>query len=154
MKNILIIVLLMSHLCSCSQSHEIAGEYEKVSNSGSVQSLLKLHPDGTFHFDSYSVRQIEGPNLRITSPGKENLPAEPSISGKGKWSAENDIIYFTTNGDTDVDHNYPLNFNDTKAKFKNESSNNSSEEKAIAKLEFLESGIFWIDGLELKKKNP
>ena len=138
----------MSCMSSCSQSHDIAGEYEKISKSGSVQSLLKLHPNGTFHFDSYAVRQIEG-NLRI----KGDLPAEPSISGRGKWRAENDVIYFGTDRDTDIDHNYTLNFDDTKAKFKNESSKNSSDEKTIAKLEFFESGIFWIDGLELKKRN-
>jgi len=147
MKNILFIALMMSCLCSCSQSQNIAGEYEKISISGSVQCLLKLHPNGTFHFDSYSVKQIEG-NLSI----KGNLPAEPSISGRGTWSAENDVIYFATNPDMDIDHNSTLNFNDTKAKFKNESSRNSSDEKAIAKLEFFESGIFWIEGLELIKR--
>jgi hypothetical protein len=81
------------------------------------------------------------------------LPAEPSISGRGTWRAENDIIYFGTNPNTDIDHNSTLNFNDTKAKFINASSDNISNEKPIAKLEFFESGIFWINGIELKKRN-
>ncbi|QLG46615.1 hypothetical protein [Costertonia aggregata] len=149
MKYILLIVLMMSCLWSCSQSHDITGEYEKVLKSGSVQSLLKLNQNGTFRFDSYSVRQIDGTNL----PVNENLPTESSISGKGRYRVKNDVIYFTTDGDTDIDHNYPLNFNDTKAKFKNGYSKNSSNERAIAKLKFFESGIFWIDGLELKKRN-
>ncbi len=129
---------MMSYLCSCSQSHDIAGEYETKSESGIV--LLKLYPSGAFHFDSYNN-------------GFQGLPAEPSISGRGTWRAENDVIYFVTNPDTDIDYNSTLNFNDTKAKFKNDSSNNISNEKAIAKLEFFESGIFWINGIELKKRN-
>jgi hypothetical protein len=129
---------MMSCLCSCSQSHDIAGEYE--TKSGAVRYLLKLYPSGAFHFDSYNEF-------------KQGLPAEPSISGRGTWNAENDVIYFRTNPDTDLDHNYTLNFNDTMAKFKNDSSKNVSNEKAIAKLEFFESGIFWINGIELKKRN-
>lgn len=148
MKNFLFIALMMSCLSSCSQSHDIAGEYEKLSKTGSVQFLLKLHPNGTFHFDSYSIKQIEG-NLRING----NLTAETSMSGRGKWRADNDVIYFGTDRDSDIDYNYTLNFDDTKAKYKNESSKNSSDEQPIAKLEFFESGIFWIDGLELKKRN-
>lgn len=124
-------------LVSCSQSHDIAGEYEII---GPVQYLLELNPDGTFYFDSYN---------KVNS----GLPAEPSISGRGTWRAENDIIYFGTNPDTDIDHNYTLNFNDKKAKFKNESSEDLSNKKTIAKLQFMESGIFWINGIELKKRN-
>lgn len=143
----------MSCLCSCSQSHDIAGEYEKNSKTGSIQFLLKLHENGTFHFDSYSVRQIEGNGLR----NKGNMPGEPSISagmsGRGTWKAENDVIYFRTDGDTDIDHIYTLNFENTKANFKHEFSKDSSSTKAISKLEFFESGIFWINGMELKKRN-
>lgn len=130
---------MMSCLCSCSQSHEIAGEYETKSRLGIT--ILKLDPNGAFQFDSYNKGLIAG------------MPAEPSIRGKGTWSAENDVIYFATNPDTDIDHNSTLNFNDTKAKFKNESSKDLSNEKVIAKLEFFESGIFWINGIEFKKRN-
>lgn len=139
----------MSCLCSCSHSHDIAGEYEKISKSGLVQYLLELHPNGTFHFDSYAVRQIEGNNLRIEG----SLTMEPGLRGRGTWSAEKDVIYFETNPDKDIDYSNTLNFNDTKAKFKNEPSKNLSDEKAIAKLEFIESGIFWINGIELEKRN-
>lgn len=139
MKNIVVIVLMMSCLYSCSQSHDIAGEYETKSGSGIY--LLKLYPGGTFQFDSY------------TTGLKQGLPAEPSISGRGNWRAENNIIYFSTNPEMDIDQNYTLNFNDTMAKFQNESSKKSPNEKTIVKLEFLESGIFWINGIELKKRN-
>lgn len=130
---------MISCLCSFSQVQEIAGEFEKKSRTSIV--LLKLYPSGTFQFDSY------------TKGLKAGTPAEPSISGIGTWSAENDVIYFATNPDTDIDHNYTLNFNDTKAKFKNESSKDLPSEKATVRLEFLESGIFWINGMQLKKRN-
>ena len=103
--------------------------------------LLKLHPNGVFQFDSYNKGLRAG------------TPAEPSISGRGTWSAINDVIYFATNPDTDIDHNSTLNFNDTKAKLTFESSRDSSNEEAIATLEFFETGIFWINGIELKKRN-
>lgn len=147
MKSYLLIALMMSCMYSCSQSHDIAGEYEKTSKNGSVQHLLKLHPNGTFHFDSYAIKQIEG-NLSL----KGNLTAEPGISGRGKWRRENDIIHFETYPDTDIDHNYPLNFNDTKARIRFEPSRDAYNEKAITKLEFLESGIFWISGTEFEKR--
>lgn len=148
MKYFLIIAWMLPCLSSCSHAHDIAGEYEKLSKNGEVQHVFKLHPNGTFHFDSYAVRQIEG-NLRIDG----NIPAEPSTGGRGTWSVENDVIYFGTDRDTDIDHNYTLNFNGTKARFKTESSKSSSDEKAIAKLEIFESGIFWIDGLEFKRRD-
>lgn len=135
-------------LSSCSQTQDIAGEYEKLSTSGSVQHLLKLHPDGTFHFDSYSIKQIEG---KISL--KENLTTEPSMSGRGTWSAKNDIIYFRTDRVSDIDYNNTLNFNATKAKIKNESSKKSDLENPITKLEFFESNIFWINGIDFIKRN-
>ncbi len=144
MKNLLLIVMAMSGLFSCSQSHDMTGEYERISKSGSVQYLLKLHPNGIFSFDSYGFRQIEGKNTQI----KGNMPTEPSMSGRGKWRAENDIVHFVTDRDVDVDHNYPLNLDNTKARFKN-----PSDEKAMAELEFLESEVFWISGIELKKRS-
>lgn len=84
MKSFLFMALMMYCLCSCSQSNEVAGEYEK--NSGSVRYLLKLYPTGGFQFDSYNELKL-------------GLPAEPSISGRGIWRAENDVIYFETNPD-------------------------------------------------------
>jgi hypothetical protein len=129
---------MMSCLNSCSQSPDLAGEYETQSESSIF--LLKLYPSGVFHFDSYNN-------------GFQGFPAEPSISGRGTWSAENDVIYFATNPDTDIDYDNTLNFNDTKAKFTSGFSKNSTDKKTIAKLEFFESGIFWIIGVELKKRN-
>ncbi len=117
MKNLLRIALLMSCLTSCSQSHDIAGEYER--KSGTSIYLLKLHPSGVFHFDSYT-NGLNG-NLPSNNKLSGNQPAEPSISGRGTWRADNDVIYFSTNRDTDVDYEYTLNFTDTKAKFISES---------------------------------
>ncbi len=76
-----------------------------------------------------------------------------AMSGRGTWRVENNIIYFSTDPDSDIDYENTLNFNETKAKYKTGTSDDMSDEKAQAKLEFIESGIFWIDGIELKRKN-
>jgi hypothetical protein len=96
---------------------------------------------------------MEGPNLRI----KGNPPSDPGISagisGRGNWSAENDVIYFGTDRETDIDYNYTLNLDETRAKFKIEPCGKSSGENPIAELEFIESGIFWMNGIEMEKRN-
>ena len=150
MKNLLFLALVLSWLSSCSQSQNIAGEYEKLSENGSIEFLLKLNPDGTFHFDSYSVRQIDGNALSLNV--KKNLPAGPGLSGKGSWSVEKAVIYFRTNPTTDKNYKNTLDFNETKAKYVINSSEDISNEIQIEKLEFFDAGIFWIEGLELIKR--
>lgn len=158
MKNFLFIALFMSCLCSCSQSNDVAGEYQKTSKSGSVQFLLTLNPNGTFHFDSYGIRQVEGKILNINAsssaaPGNgSTVISGNAMSGRGTWRAENNIIYFSTDPDSDIDYANTLNLNETKAKFETGTSEDMSDEKAPAKLEFIESGIFWIKGIELEKR--
>ncbi len=137
MKNILFVALMMSCLYSRSQSHDIAGGYE--TKSASSIFLLKLHPDGTFLFDSYNK-------------GFQGLPAEPSMSGRGTWSIAHGIISFETDPEKDINHNYTLNFNDTQAKYTDGISEEPANADTAAKLEFIASGIFWINGIELKKR--
>lgn len=127
MKNSATILLMAFCLHSYAQSHEITGEY--ATTQGSVHYLLKLHPNGTFHFDSYNK-------------GFHGLPAEPSIGGRGTWSVENGVIYFGTDPEQDIDHNYTLNFNNTKAKYTVRFSEDAANENAADKLEFLQTGIF------------
>lgn len=139
MKKLLFLAAVMSCLSSFSQSYDIAGEYERKSKAGQI--LLQLNLNGAFQFHSY------------TTGLQSNFPHEPSTSGRGTWIVENDIIYFATDLEIDKNHNFTLNFNQTKAKFTPESVKGSADEKAPAKLEFLESGIFWVNGIELKNRN-
>ncbi len=136
---------MISCLYSCAQSHDIAGDYEKISKDGSVEYLLELRANGTFLFDSYTIRQVEGKSIQI----KGGMTTEPSIRGRGRWRAENDMVHFETDRNTDIDHNYPLNLHGTRAKYRG-----ASDEKAIAEVEFVESEVFWITGIELVRKNP
>lgn len=151
MKNSIFLVLLLNWLSSCSQSQNVAGEYEKVSESGSVEFLLKLNPDGTFQFDSYSVRQIDGAVLNINS--KKTLPTGIGLSGKGTWSEERNVIHFKTNPTIDISYKNTLDFNATRAMFVLESSIKLLKEKELAEIDFFDSEIFWIEGLELIKRN-
>ena len=105
---------------------------------------MELRANGTFSFDSYTIRQTEGKNIQI----KGGRITEPSMSGRGRWRAENDMVHFETYRDTDIDHNYPLNLHGTRAKYRD-----TSDEKAITALEFQDSSVFWINGIELVRRS-
>ena len=151
MKKLLFTVLMLSWLNSCSQAEDMVGEYEKVSEHGSIEFLLTLNPDGTFQFDSYTVRQIDGDAMSLNS--KKASPTGPGLSGRGTWSVKRDVIHFRTNPATDKNYKYPLDLDGARAKFRLNSSNESSKEKELAKIDFVDSKIFWVEGLALKKRN-
>ena len=147
MKKLLFIALSLLWLNSCAQAPDIAGEYEKVSEHGSIEFQLKLEPDGVFQFDSYTVRQIEGDAMNLNS--KKAPPAGPGLSGRGTWSIKGNVIHFRTNPATNKNYKYTLDLDGARAKY----LMYTSEEKELAKINFVDSKIFWIEGMELQKRN-
>ena len=137
MKNTLLALFLLSNLTSCSQSYRFVGDYE--AKYGSIQYLLTLNPDGTFLFRSYNDFKYGAP--------------EPSISGKGTWQSEKNMISFATNPQKDLDHAHTLIFNNSKATFESKFPRNKDNEIIVTKLSFFESDIFWVKGIELKRRN-
>ena len=146
MKYVLFTTLCLSSLCTWSQSRDIAGVYENISKSGSPQYVLTLHPDGSFQFDSYAVRQVDGRVMQINRDIPPATIAGSGLSGRGYWSVNKNIIHFSIDRKRDISHHFTLNFGDTMAKY-------SSHKKSDAKLEFIRSGIFWIEEIEFVKRN-
>lgn len=142
MKLIIIALLLISNLTTFSQSNQFVGDYNRILGKEGVHLIeykLTLNPDGTFVFHSYSNNQ-------------KGIPPEVNTYGKGKWSAKGNVITFFSDKEDDFDEKYTLDFNNSKARFVTKHPRDKSNRVVKTRLQFFESGIFWIKRLEIFKK--
>ena len=126
MKNLIYFVTIIIGLNSFSQSVKYVGLYENKTESEDgikVEYKLSLNSDGTFLFHFY----------------QDQIFYEDNDKAKGKWSVKNNSILFLVNRKVDIDENHKLDFGKTKAKIENKN------------LKLYDSGIFWINDVELKK---
>jgi hypothetical protein len=141
MKLLLSAFLLISNLTLLAQSNQFAGDYNRsLSEEGKhvIEYKLTLNPDGTFVFHSYSKMQ-------------GGTPPEVHTYGKGKWSAKDNIITFSSNKTEDFDAKYTLDFNNSKARFTAKNPRDKSDTIVKTRLTFLESGIFWMKKMDVFK---
>ncbi|MDQ6531799.1 copper resistance protein NlpE N-terminal domain-containing protein [Flavobacterium sp. LHD-85] len=140
MKLILAALLLILKLNLFAQSNQFAGDYTR-SLSDEIHKLeykLTLNPDGTFEFHSYS--NIQG-----------GTPQEVNKYGKGKWSAKDNLITFSSDKKTDLDQKYTLDFSHSTARFVTKNPRDKSDKIVKTKLQFLESEIFWMRRIDIFK---
>jgi len=126
------LTILLFTLCHgiSAQNDAITIVYEKIyeiNGGGLHKRQLKLHSDGTFVFHSY--RKI-----------KAGSPDENSFA-KGTWVTKNDLYIFSTEGNSDFDEKYTLDFDKSRARIFKDSS-----------IRFLNSKISWVKGMPLDKK--
>lgn len=140
MKIKLTLFLLISCLTSYAQSSKLVGEYHmKNDNSGMSQEYtLILKEDGTFLFNQYWK---ESPK-RLYFKDQDGMQSTGNEKGKGKWIYKNNTVVFISDTESEIDQNYRLNFNNSKAKLENNSS-----------LVFWKSELFWLENLKMKKKS-
>ena len=142
MRYIFLLVLILANTTLLAQTDEYVGEYgikHELLNAGVLEYNLSLKPDGTFIFHSYR-------NIDPSQP-KEN------IYGQGKWTVEkNNLIYFYTSSENDLDETHTLNFTDTKARIIKKSPRNLSKKDIKEAILFYNSEIFWVEGWKLFKK--
>ena len=103
-----------------------------------IEYKLTLHQDGTFVFRSYS---------KI----KNGFLPEVNKYGKGKWIAKDNVITFSSNKQEDFDEKYTLDFTNSKARFVTKNPRDRSDRIIKTKLTFVESEIFWMQGLDVFK---
>lgn len=134
-EKLLFFLFTVSFFCSFSQS--IEGEYGFTKDNAHVSSqyFLSLNEDGTFVFKNYWKSISE-----VSSAGEE--------FGKGKWSYTDGVITFLSDPDSDINQDYRLNMNNTKAEITRTDHHGIMEQS----LKFVESKIFWLIGLELFKE--
>ena len=141
MKLLLTTLLLIFNLTLFAQSNAFAGDYNRTfSKEGDhlIEYKLTLHQDGTFVFHSYS---------KI----KNGVPPEVNKYGKGKWTAKDNVITFSSNKQEDFDAKYKLHFNNSKARFVTKNPRDKSDRIIKTKLTFVESEIQWIQRLDVFK---
>lgn len=141
MKLLITALLLISNFTLFAQSNQFAGDYSRsLSEEGKhiIEYKLTLNQDGTFIFHSYS--KIQG-----------GIPPEVNTYGKGKWSAKDNVITFTSNKKEDFDEKYTLDFNNSKARFVTKSPRDKSDKIVKTRLQFLESEIAWMKRVDIFK---
>jgi hypothetical protein len=141
MKLLLATLLLISNLTVLAQSNGFAGDYNRTFSKERDHLLdykLTLNPDGTFLFHYYS---------KI----KNGIPAEVNKYGKGKWTAKDNVITFSSNKQEDFDEKYTLDFNNSKARFITKNPRDKSDRIIKTRLAFLESEIPWMQRIDIYK---
>ncbi|OUR91795.1 hypothetical protein A9Q87_08280 [Flavobacteriales bacterium 34_180_T64] len=122
------------------QSEHI-GIYQAIYNmndGAQIKYTLTLNENGTFNFHFYRKLICEG-------------CIEENNYGRGTWFSDQKLIYFKTLIENDLNENYKLNFQNSKARFDRKSSRNKSQEIVPDRLRFYEPEIFWVEGTELTR---
>jgi hypothetical protein len=103
-----------------------------------IEYKLTLNQDGTFLFHSYVKMQ-------------GGIPPEVNKYGKGKWSAKDNMITFSSDKNEDFDVKYTLDFNNSTARFVTKNPRDKSDKVVKTKLQFLESEIAWMKRIDIFK---
>ena len=142
MKRLTTTLFLIFNLTLFAQSNQFAGEYQRTledtQNKHLIEYKLTLNQDGTFVFHSYS--KING-----------GVPPEVNKYGKGKWTAKDNLITFSSNKQEDFDAKYTLDFNKSTARFVTKNPRDKSDKIVKTKLAFLESGIPYMERIDIFK---
>jgi hypothetical protein len=141
MKLLLSTLLLIFSMMVFAQTNAFAGDYNRtLSTTGNdtFDYKLTLNPDGTFLF-------------HYCSKIKNGIPSEVNKYGKGKWTAKNNVITFSSNKQEDFDAKYTLDFNKSKARFITKNPRDQSDRIIKTKLTFVESEIPWMQRIDIFK---
>lgn len=112
--------------------------YDFKGSNGNSRRTLILSIDGTFMFHTYE-------------PHDGGLPSERNFYGKGTWTSNKNLVYFSTNP-SDLFGKQSLDFNNTKARYNTKSLRDRSDRDIKTSLRFYESKVFWLKGMLLLKQ--
>lgn len=134
-----IVVLLAFHLNMSAQS----GVYikEPINIDGTkVKWTLTLDEDGTFLYHFFrDISAISKPNT------------EENYYGEGTWTVEEKIVTLFSNETDNLEGQYTVNLNNSKARYITKSPRDKSDKVIKTALLFYESETYHIKGLELFK---
>lgn len=131
MKIVLLITTFLFTSLLTAQEHYI-GTYEskiEASKGERFKYILTLSADSTFTFHFF--RNIGQP-----------LSVNENSYGKGTWKVVNDIVYFDTHKENDIDIKYTLNFTNTTGRFDTKNKN---------VFRFYRSDVKWLERKTLTK---
>jgi hypothetical protein len=101
---------------------------------------LTLNEDGTFLY--HFLRDLSA----ISKPNKEE-----NFYGKGTWKAEKNLVFFSSDKETDLDEKYIYDFTNTKARLIKKSPRDLSDKVVKEAILFYESDLSVIKGLKFMK---
>jgi hypothetical protein len=133
--------LLIFSVTVFAQSNAFSGAYNRTINTeinDTFDYKLTLNPDGTFLF-------------HYCSKIKNGIPPEVNKYGKGKWTAKDNVITFSSNKQEDFDKKYTLDFNNSKGRFITKNPRDKSDRIIKTKLTFVESEIPWMQRIDIFK---
>ncbi|WP_375325363.1 hypothetical protein [Flagellimonas sp. GZD32] len=141
MKKIFFAIFFISGLTVFAQSDKVVGDYfvDFGNEQHQIEYRLTLNLDGTFLFHSFNNN-------------KKGNPPIVNTYGKGTWSLDEKVVSFLTDENLDLDKNQSLDFNGTKARFISKPERDKTDRVIKTRLQFFDSKIFWVKGLEIFKK--
>ena len=103
-----------------------------------IKWTITLNQDSTFlyHF------------LRVAGAGNP----EENYYGRGTWQKEGKIVVFSSNKKTDLNEDYAVNLNNSKARYITKSPRDKSDKVVKTALRFYESETSHIEGLTVYKE--
>lgn len=138
LKHLLVLLVFILSFNSFSQS----GTYvrEPKQNDGSILKwTLNLNDDGTFLYHFY--RNLAG-----------KLNPEEHYYGKGTWKKEGKLILFFSKKEDDLNEEYTVNLNNSKARYITKSPRDKSDKIVKTALRFYDSETFHVPGLIVFKE--
>jgi len=139
-----IVVLLLFCFPVLSQTESPVGAYYLQmgqEDSRIIEYDLTLHPDGAFSFHSHT-----------RSSEKIGIPEEVHQYGRGTWIFQDKKVLFFSDREKDLNEEFTLDFGNSRAHFLSKSPRSLSDRPFQTRLKFFESGIFWIEGIEMLKR--
>ena len=141
MKKAFLLLLIIITSSTFSQNEKYVGNYSihyDINDEGTLDYKLVLKKDGTYTFHSY--RKINAKN------------PEENLYGKGTWNIEkNNVLYFYTNTENDLDEKHTLDFTNTKARYITKNPRDTSNKEVKTHLRIYDSEISWIKGRKFYK---
>lgn len=133
-------VFISSHVFAQSGVYVIDNNH-KASDSTIFKWTFTLNEDGTFLY--HFLRDL-------SAVSKVNT--EENFYGKGTWKAEKNLVFFSSEKETDLDEKYIYDFTNTKARWITKSPRDLSGKEVKESLLFYESDLWVIEGLKFYKK--
>ncbi len=141
LKRTIFLLLLIITSTAFSQTEIYTGVYKihhDINDEGTLDYKLTLKKDSTYTFHSY--RKINAKN------------PEENLYGKGTWNIEkNNVLYFYTNTENDLDEKHSLDFTNTKARYITKNPRDQSDKEIKTHLRIYESNIPWLKGRKFLK---
>lgn len=138
-------LLFMLSFFLCTHVFAQSGVYvidnnDKRTDGTIFKWTLTLNEDGTFLY--HFLRDLSA----ISKPNKEE-----NFYGKGTWKTEKNLVFFSSNKETDLDEKYIYDFTNTKARWIKKSPRDLSDKVVKESLLFYESDLWVIERLKFIK---